>query len=46
MGALAYNPLNMIREFHLQGEYVKRLMEWLIRRIGKAASRIYYNGRR
>ena len=46
MGALAYNLLHMIREFHLQGEDIKRSMEWLIRRIIKAASRIYYHGRR
>jgi hypothetical protein len=41
MGALAYNLLHMIREFHLQGEDVKRSMEWLIRRIIKAASRFH-----
>lgn len=46
MGALAYNLLHMIREFHLQGEGVKRSMEWLIRRIVKAASLISYHGRR
>jgi len=46
MGALAYNLLHMIREFHLTGEDVKRSMEWLIRRIIKAASRISYHGRR
>lgn len=46
MGALAYNLLQMIREFHLQGEDVKRSMEWLIRRIIKAVSRISYSGRR
>ncbi len=46
MGALAYNLLHMIREFHLHGEDVKRSMEWLIRRIIKAASRISYSGRR
>jgi len=46
MGALAYNLLHMIREFHLQGEDVKRSMEWLIKRIIKVASRISYSGRR
>jgi len=46
MGAVAYNLLHMIREFHLLGEDVKRSMEWLIRRIIKAASRISYSGRR
>ena len=46
MGALAYNLLHMIREFHLKGEDVKRSIEWIIRRIIKAASRISYHGRR
>lgn len=46
MGAVAYNLLHMVREFHLQGEDVKRSIEWLIRRIIKAASRISYSGRR
>ena len=46
MGAVAYNLLHMIRKFHLQGEDVKRSMEWLIRGIIKAASRISYSGRR
>lgn len=41
-----WGPPLMIREFHLQGEEVKRSMEWLIRRIIKAASRISYHGRR
>ena len=45
MGALAYNLLHMIREFHLQGEDVKRSIEWIICRIIKAASRISCNGR-
>ena len=45
-GAVAYNLLHMINEFHLQGEDIKRSMEWLIRRIIKAASRIAYSGRR
>lgn len=46
MGAVAYNLLHMVREFHLKGEDVKRSIEWLIRRIIKAASRISYHGRR
>jgi len=46
MGAVAYNLLHMIREFHLHGEEVKRSIEWIIRRIIKAASRISYHGRR
>ncbi|WP_197281932.1 transposase [Dethiosulfatarculus sandiegensis] len=43
---MAYNLLHIIREFHLKGEEVKRSMEWLIRRIVKAALRISYHGRR
>lgn len=46
MGALAYNLLHMVREFQLKGEDVKRSIEWLIRRIIKAAARISYHGRR
>lgn len=46
MGAVAYNLLHMVREFHLKGEDVKRSIEWIIRRIIKAASRISYHGRR
>ena len=46
MGALAYNLLHMVREFHLQGEEVKRSMKWLIRRIIKAAYRISSHGHR
>lgn len=46
MGALAYNLLHMVWEFHLKGEDVKRSIEWIIRRIIKAASRISYHGRR
>jgi hypothetical protein len=45
MGALAYNLMHMIRESHLKGEDVKRSIEWIIRRIIKAASRIAYHGR-
>lgn len=37
MGAMAYNLLHMIRELHLKGEDVKRSIEWIIRRIIKAA---------
>ncbi len=46
MGAVAYNLLHMIRDFHLKVEDVKRSIEWIIRRIIKAASRISYHGRR
>lgn len=46
MGVLAYNLLHMIREFYLKDEEVKRSIEWLIRRIIKAAARVAYHGRR
>ena len=46
MGAVAYNLLHRIREFHLQGGAVKRSTEWIIRRIIKAASRVSRSGRR
>lgn len=46
MGAVAYNLLHMIRAFHLMGEDVRRSIESLIRRIVKAASRIYHHARR
>lgn len=39
-GALAYNLLHMIREFHLHDEDVKRSMQRLIRRIINATYRI------
>ena len=42
MGAVACNLLHMIRESNLQGEDVKRSIEWFIRRIIKAASRVSY----
>ena len=40
MGILAYNLLHLLREFYLGDEEVKRSIEWLIRMIIKAASRI------
>jgi hypothetical protein len=46
MGVLAYHLLQLMREFYLKGEEVKRSMEWLIRRIIKAAARVAYHGRR
>ena len=45
MGMLAYNLLRLLREFHLEGEEVKRSVEWLIRRLIKVASRISYHSR-
>ena len=46
MGVLAYNLLHMIRRFYIWGEGVTRSIEWLIRRIIKAAARVSYHGRR
>ena len=46
MGALAYNLVHMVRGFHLKGEDLKRSIEWIVRRIIKAASRIFCHGRR
>lgn len=46
MGVLAYNLLHLMREFYIKGGEVKRSMEWLIRRVIKAAARVAYHGRR
>jgi len=46
MGALPDNLLHMIREFHLKREDVKRSIEWIKRRIIKAASRNSHHGQR
>ena len=45
MGLLTYNLLHLLREFYLEGEEVKRSVEWLIRRIVKVASRISSHSR-
>ena len=45
MGLLAYNLLQILREFYMKDEEVKRSIEWLIRRMVKVASRISYHGR-
>jgi hypothetical protein len=45
MGLLAYNLLHLLREFYMEGEEVKRSVEWLIRRIVKVASRVSYHSR-
>jgi hypothetical protein len=45
MGLLAYNLLHLIREFYMEGEEVKRSVEWLIRRIVKVASRVSCHNR-
>ena len=46
MGVLAYNPLQMLRQFYLMGEEVKRSIEWLIKRLIKVGAKIAYHGRR
>ena len=40
MGALAYNLLLMLRQFYVKGEGVRRLVEWLIRRLIKIGARV------
>jgi hypothetical protein len=46
MGVLAYNLLNMLRQFYLAGEDVKRSMEWLIKRLIKVGAKVAHHGRR
>ena len=45
MGLLAYNLLHLLREFYMEGEEVKRSIEWIIRRMVKVASRVSYHSR-
>jgi transposase len=45
MGLLAYNLLHLLREFYMEGEDVKRSVEWLIRRVVKVAARVSYHSR-
>ncbi|MBW1707614.1 MAG: IS1380 family transposase [Deltaproteobacteria bacterium] len=45
MGLLAYNLLHLLREFYMEGEEVKRSVEWLIRRVVKVAARVSYHSR-
>jgi hypothetical protein len=45
MGLLAYNLLHLLREFYMEGEEVKRSVEWLIRRVVKVASRVSCHSR-
>ncbi len=45
MGLLAYNLLQLLRQFYVKGEEVQRSVDWLIRRLIKVASRITYHGR-
>ncbi len=44
-GLLAYNLLHLLREFYMEGEEVKRSIEWIIRRVIKVASRVSYHSR-
>ena len=46
MGVLAYNLLQIIREFYVWGEPVKRSIDWLIRRLIKVGARVTYHSRR
>ncbi|MBI4961746.1 MAG: transposase [Desulfomonile tiedjei] len=46
MGVLAHSLLHMLRQFYLRGEEVKRLMEWLIKRLVKVGASVSYHGRR
>jgi len=36
----------MIRQFYVRGEEVKRSMNWLIKRLIKVGTRVYYYARR
>ena len=46
MGVLAYNLLQMLRQFCLHGEAVKRPREWLIKRLIKVGAKVAYHARR
>jgi hypothetical protein len=46
MGALAYNLLHMLRQFHVKGEAVRRSIEWLIKRLIKVGARVSYHAKR
>jgi hypothetical protein len=43
MGILAYSLLQILLEFYMKSEEVKRSIEWIIRRMVKVASRISYH---
>ncbi len=45
MGILAYSLLQILLEFYMKSEEVKRSIEWIIRRMVKVASRISYHSR-
>ena len=46
MGVLAYNLLQIIRQFYVWGEPVKRSIDWLINRLIKVGARVTYHARR
>ena len=46
MGAIAYNLLHMLRTFDLLGEEVRRVIEWIIKRLIKVGAKVVYHGRR
>jgi hypothetical protein len=43
---LVYSLLHTLRKFYLAGEEVKRLTEWLIKRLIKFGAKVAYHGRR
>jgi hypothetical protein len=43
MRVLACNLLHMVRQFYVQGEEVRRSIDWLIKRLIKAGARISYH---
>jgi len=46
MGVLAYNLLQMIRQFYVWGEGVTRSIDWLMKRLIKVGARVSYHARR
>jgi hypothetical protein len=44
MGVLAYKLLHMLRQFYLIDEEVRRLMEWLIKRLIEVGAKVAYHG--
>ncbi|MBI5570483.1 MAG: transposase [Desulfomonile tiedjei] len=46
MAVLAYNLLHLLRQCCLQGEEVKRSIEWLIKRLNEAGAKVGWHARR
>ena len=42
---MSYNLLHMLRQFYVKGEDVRNYIEWLIRRLIKAGTRVSYHAR-